>query len=83
MKIFILTLVFCLFGNHAHSAKESKVYVDERVELITITQLLFDYPLVGKAEIGYKKDVLDYFSKYKMRDASRTCNTLPKIIFHL
>lgn len=65
MKIFILTLVFCLLETTLTAQRKVKVYVDERVELITITQLLFDYPLVGKAEIGYKKDVLDYFSKYK------------------
>lgn len=45
--------------------KNIVVKVDESIELITITQLLFGYPLVGKADIQYKSDVLKYFTPYE------------------
>jgi len=53
--------------NHPDSATPKKiaVIVDERTELITTMQLLFEYPLVGRAEIKYKDDVQKYFSKHK------------------
>lgn len=65
MKLYLLTAIFCFHIAGLAAQKNIKVVVDERVELITITQLLFDYPLVGKADIKYKNDVLNYFSRYK------------------
>jgi len=42
-----------------------KVIVDERVELLAVMQLLFEYPLVGRADIKYKDEVQAYFANHK------------------
>lgn len=62
---FMLFLSICSFHLFAQIASSRKinVVVDERVELITTMQLLYEYPLVGRAEIQYKKEVQDYFGK--------------------
>jgi len=52
-------------GKFSSHSKKIAVIVDERIELITTMQLLFDYPLVGRADITYKQDVLNYFAKHK------------------
>lgn len=65
-KMKNLFVLFLLISTTAFSQpKKISIIVDERVELITSMQLLFGYPLVGKADINYKKEVLDYFSKYE------------------
>src|SRR5476651_333148 len=72
LNAVIVLLIYCpgsIFAQQvrlpAISHSKIKVIVDERVELITIMQLLYDYPLVGKADINYKTDVLKYFAKHK------------------
>ena len=47
------------------NGKKIAVIVDERIELITTMQLLYEYPLVGRADIKYKEDAQHYFSKHK------------------
>lgn len=50
------------------TSNESKVInisVDPRIELISVVQLLSEYPLLTKVNSQYKKDVLNYFSPYK------------------
>lgn len=56
--VFLLAFAFTV-----HSQK-IKVVVDERVELITVMQLLYEYPLVGKADIRYRQEVQDYFGRH-------------------
>ncbi len=66
MKKILLFIVFMLTASLIFpQTKKIKIIVDERIELISTMQLLFDYPLVGKADIKYKNDVLTYFDKYK------------------
>lgn len=68
MKKLITALVLLLLlpvFSFAQARKKLSITVDERVELITTMQLLFGYPLVGKSNIRYKQEALDYFSKYE------------------
>ncbi|MGZ3874776.1 MAG: DUF4932 domain-containing protein [Mucilaginibacter sp.] len=62
----LLLIYICSFHLFAQTATPGKinVVVDERVELITTMQLLYEYPLVGRAEIQYKKEVQDAFGKH-------------------
>lgn len=54
---------FYLFSQSEHSGR-IRVIVDERVELITTMQLQYEYPLVGRAEIRYKKEIQDAFGSH-------------------
>ena len=50
------------------TSNESKVVnisIDPRIELISVVQLLSDYPLLSQHDFQYKKGVLKYFSPYK------------------
>ncbi len=63
--VCMICLVFGTIVNVHGQKKEIAVVVDERVELITTTQLLFGYPLVGRTDIQYKHDVEQYFAAYE------------------
>lgn len=66
MKKSSALLVLCLtFSNLFSQVKQIEIKTDPRVELITVMQLLYSYPLVGKADIKYKKEVLDYFGSHE------------------
>ncbi len=69
--LFFVVAFYCPFYLCAqqHRARKIDVIVDERIELITTMQLLFEYPLVGRADIKYKQEVSAYFDKHK-RDTS-------------
>lgn len=60
LTIVLICATFCI----CNGQKEISVVVDERVELITATQLLFGYPLVGQASVDYKTEVENAFTKY-------------------
>lgn len=45
--------------------KGIRVIVDERTELLSVMQLLFEYPLVGRTDIKYKQEAQQYFSAHK------------------
>ena len=65
-KTFVFAGFLLLTFNHMLAqSKKVAVIVDERVELITTMQLLFDYPLVGKTDIKYKQELVDNFSRYQ------------------
>lgn len=57
----------------ATSEKKLKVIVDERIELLTVMQLLFEYPLVGRTGIKYKDDVQAYFAAHKNDTSVNYC----------
>ncbi len=64
-KALIAGILFlCIIRGNGQTRKIS-IVVDERVELITAMQLLFDYPLVGKADIIYKNEALAFFAPHK------------------
>jgi len=62
---FSICFPIILIAQSQSGSKRIRVIVDERIELITTMQLLYDYPLVGKADIRYKAEVLSYFAKHK------------------
>lgn len=62
--IFLLPSLSCQHSNDKH-ANKLKVYVDERMELLTTVQYLSDYFLITKADLTYKKDIDNYFGKFK------------------
>lgn len=52
--------------------EESKIVnisVDPRIELLSVVQLLSDYPLLTGSHFQYKREVLNYFSPYKSHPA--------------
>lgn len=78
-KLFTSTLIILLFFglvfpipqsllNAQVTSKESKIVnvsVDPRIELLSVIQLLSDYPLLTRSNFQYKREVLNYFSPYK------------------
>lgn len=56
--LFILQIGFC-------QNSKFEILVDEKMELITTVQYLSDYFLLTRADINYKKDIENYFGKYK------------------
>ena len=55
--VLILSTAFLLTLSSAGQKKKLDVLIDEKTELITVTQLLFGYPLVVKLDINYKKNL--------------------------
>lgn len=64
-KMILIILFLSCLTNSFSQKRNINIVVDERTELITITQLLFGYPLVGRTDINYKNDIQNYFKKYE------------------
>ena len=62
--IFYLTIVMLSANSYAQNSK-LKIYVDEKMELITTVQYLSDYEVLTQADIEYKNEIKVYFEKYK------------------
>lgn len=64
-KLYAIIICILFVSGSFGQQQKINIVVDESAEMITVMQLLFEYPLVGKADIKYKLDVLTYFDKYK------------------
>lgn len=63
--IFFLIFLSLVVGFASVQATNVNIFIDKRMELISIVQLLSGYDDVGYYESDYKQDVLEYFSAYK------------------
>lgn len=72
-----LLAAFLPFGEESKDRKkEIYVYVDERMELLTIVQYLAGYSLLGKSKTAYKAEIDRYFSRYKQHPAITTTRAM-------
>lgn len=62
--------------NNATAKGTLKVYVDERMELLTTVQYLAGYEMITKAGLIYKHDVEAYFGKYRSHPAISLAKTI-------
>lgn len=49
--------------------KTINVSVDPRMELLSIVQLLSDYPILTRLNFSYKQEIMDNFSSLKYHNA--------------
>lgn len=65
--------------------EESKIVnisVDPRIELLSVVQLLSDYPLLTRSDFQYKREMIKYFSSFKSHPAVKKFIEMSNINFY-
>jgi Domain of unknown function (DUF4932) len=66
LSILLLFYTTSIFGQK----RKLNVQVDERMEFLTVIQVLSDYPVLNQSEnLEYRKDIEKYFEKYRQHSA--------------